>query len=79
MPHYVCPNSHVPCIVTFVLSIITVGGGGGVSVRETPHGNVRAVRILLKCILVLKIFFFKIRQDGETQTQGELAGTGDKV
>ena len=56
MPHYVCPNSHVSCIVTFFYRLLP--SGRGVSIRETPHGNVRAVRILLKCILVLNFFFF---------------------
>ena len=36
------------------LSMVGGGSAGGVSVRETlpPYGNVRAVRILLECILV---------------------------
>ena len=29
----------------------------GVSVRETPYGNERALRILLECILVNKLWF----------------------
>ena len=33
--------------------VVSVQEGRGVSVRETPYGNVQAVRILLECILVL--------------------------